>query len=142
MPLPDVAVEGDLSVHLVLVHVDRPVEQPHDRLDQARMAAEAAERLVVAMGREGGARGDSVLFAHHLLAVHGVDLARRLPEDRGLFGGEQTGQHEVAGLVEPVDLVVGQLHGRAPCVSGRDGKRLTGAGAAINAPGTASPVSS
>jgi len=79
------AVEGGLGVHLVLVHVDGAVDELHHRLDQPRVASEAAERLVVGVGRERGA-GDAARLAPHLLAVEGVDLVRGGPQQRRLRG--------------------------------------------------------
>ena len=92
VPLPDLAVERRLGVDLELVHVDRLAEQLLDRLDQARVGAEEAERLVVGMGRERGARRAGLL-APDLLAVLAVDRLglgaqdRRPPPRRSSWAG-------------------------------------------------------
>ena len=120
VPLPDLAVERGLGVHLVLVHVHGAVNELHDRLDEARVAPEAAERLVVGMGRERGAR-DAARLAPHLVAVEGVDLVGGGPQHRRLLGREARGEEQVALLVEPLELVWGQLHDESSSVAARAG---------------------
>src|SRR5262249_10762000 len=68
VPLPQLAVEGGLRVDLELVHVDVLAEELLQRLDQAWVPAENAERLVVGVGGERRARRTR-LFAPDLLAL-------------------------------------------------------------------------
>ncbi len=109
VPLPDVAVERGLGVDLVLVHVDRPAEDLHHRLDQPRMAAEAAKGFVVGVRGEGGAR-DAGLFAPDLVALERVNLGRGPFQHAHLVGVERVRQEQVAAALEFVELRVTQLH--------------------------------
>ena len=99
MPLPDVAVEGGFGVDLELMHVDRAIDELHDRLDQSRVPAQAPKRLVVHMRGESGAcrtRG----FPPDFFALKRVDLLARALQDGGLFEREVTREEQVALLVE------------------------------------------
>ena len=113
VPLPDLAVEGRLRVDLVLVHVHRAVDELHHRLDEARMAPEAAERLVVGVRGERGA-SHSARFSPDLLAVHRVDLVRGPPQYRRLLGREAGRKEQVALFVESCDLFGRQPHDESP----------------------------
>src|ERR1700683_4897352 len=56
MPLPDIALERGFGVELELMHVDFFAEELAERLNEARMTCQEAERLVESMGGESGAR--------------------------------------------------------------------------------------
>src|SRR4029434_6384665 len=68
MPLPDLTIEGRLGVDFELMHVDRFAEELLERLDEAGVAAESGEGLVVGVGRKGRA-WRSRLFAPDFLPV-------------------------------------------------------------------------
>src|SRR3546814_1137065 len=112
LTLPFLAVEVLLGVDLKLVHVDRAVVQLHHRLDQPRMRAEAPEPIVIGVGGEGGTRHPRCL-PPHLLAVHPEYRVGPTAQHPDLFGAERLWQEEVAFLMEPVDLVLVELHGVA-----------------------------
>ena len=120
VPLPYVAVEGGLGVHLVLVHVHRSVEELHHGSDDAWMPAQPAERLVVAVRREGGAR-HAARFPPHLLPVHGVHLVGGTLQDRNFPRTEHRRNEEVTLLLEAGQLFGAELHGffSCPCGAGR-----------------------
>ena len=77
------------------------------------MAAEQAERLVVGVRGEGGARRPGLL-APHLLAVGGVDLLGLVAQDRDLLLREAAGQEQIAFFSELPELLRGQLHRGIP----------------------------
>jgi hypothetical protein len=109
VPLPQLAVKGRLGVDLELVHVDRLAEQLLQRPDEARVAAEQAERLVIGVRRERRARRAGGL-APHLLAVRVVDRFGLGAQQRHLLLGEAAGQHQIAQLVELLELLGAKLH--------------------------------
>src|SRR4051812_16142073 len=109
VPLPDVAGEGRFGVDLVLVHVDLLAEQLLDRIDHARVRAEQAERLVIEMGGESGARR-AALLAPYLRPLGAVDRLCLLRQQVDLLTAEQLGEKQPALAVEVVDLLLGQLH--------------------------------
>src|SRR5215212_6737398 len=73
VPLPELALEGRLGVDLELVDVDRLAEELLQRLDEARMARQDPERLVIGMRRERRSRRTGLL-APDLGALGLVDL--------------------------------------------------------------------
>ena len=83
--------------------------------------------LVVAMRREGRARGRAILLAHHLLPLEGIDLGRSLSKNFRLVRREEVGKHEITGLVKPVHLITFELHDlSASTVGARSGKASPG----------------
>ena len=73
------------------------------------MIAEQAERLVIGVGGEGGARRAGLL-APHLLAVGRVDLLGLVAQDRDFLLREAAGQEQIAFLSELPELLCRQLH--------------------------------
>jgi hypothetical protein len=110
VPLPDVAVEGGLSVDLVLVDVNGPVEELHDRLNQARMTPQASKRLVVGMGCEGGANRFAILLTPDLVALHREEPRQFPLEEIDFFAEEQIGQKHPALGVKLLQLCRCQFH--------------------------------
>ena len=86
------------------------------RFHQPRMMAEDAERLVVGVGGEGGARRAGLL-APHLLAVAAVNLLGLRAQHGDFFLAEAIGEEEIALVVEILELLRAELHGRPPASS-------------------------
>src|SRR5690606_18733846 len=84
MPLPDIAVELGLRIHLELVHVELLAEHLLDRFDETRVSGEDAERLVVGVRSERRA-GCAGLLAPYLLPALVEDLLGLATEHRDLF---------------------------------------------------------
>ena len=109
VPLPHFAVERGLRVDLELMHVELFAEHLLDRPDQPRMRAQQAERLVVGVRGEGGARR-ARLLAPDLLAIGAEDRLRLVAQHRHLLGREQVRQEQVALLVELLKLLLAECH--------------------------------
>ena len=114
MPLPHVAVEFRLRVHLELVHVELLAEDLLHRLDQPRVPGEYGKRLVVGVTSERGARRAG-LFPPDLLPILLEDLLGLVAQHRDLLLREALGEEEPALLVELLQLLGGELHGRSSC---------------------------
>ena len=90
MPLPHLAIERCFGIDLVLMHVDRTVQNLLDWFDQAWVRSEAAVRLVIGVSRKGGA-SDTALFAPHLVSIELVGIFSFLFQQCGLFRCKETG---------------------------------------------------
>jgi hypothetical protein len=113
VPLPHRAVERRFGIDLELVHVDPAIEDLHDRLDQARVGGQPAERLAVGMRGEGRARG-AVFLAPDLRALQLIEPPRFFAQDGRLVGREVIGKKEISRLAELGQLRVAQSHDGTP----------------------------
>ena len=111
VPLPDVAVEGGLSVDLELVDVGAVAQELLGRLDEARMMDQRLEHRMVFVHGEGGAHHVARLLAHILLAALGEHLGDRVLQDLRLLGREVVREEQIAFVVETLELLRGELHG-------------------------------
>jgi hypothetical protein len=91
------------------MHVKLFAEHLLDRPNEAGMAPQQAERLVVGMRGEGGARRAG-LFAPDLLAVGGVNRLGLVAQDRDLGFGETAGQKEITVVDELAELLRGERY--------------------------------
>ena len=85
MPLPDVALEGQLAVDLELVHVELFAEQVLHRLDHARMARELREGLAVQVRGEVGAHRVLAFLAHVVGLAPAVELGHGVVQGARFF---------------------------------------------------------
>ncbi len=109
MPLPDIAVERGLRIHLVLMHVDRPVEHLHHRVDQARVTAEPPEALVIGMRGEGGA-GNAGRFPPDFFPLHRVDGIGLAFKQGGFLRRKPVRKEKVSVAVELFGFLLCQIH--------------------------------
>src|SRR5262249_47965261 len=110
VPLPDVAVEGHLAVDLELVHVHVLAEEVPDRLHHAWVARQLGERVAVHVRREVGAHHVAGLLAHGLRPALRVQSWDLVDEDLDLLVPEQARKVEIAIPIEPLCLLLGELH--------------------------------
>ena len=110
VPLPDLAIEGGLRVDFELMHIHWLAEELLERLDEARVAAEDGEGLVISVGGEGRARRARFL-APDLLPVGVENTLCLRAQDGHLLLRKAIGKHEVPELVEVLQLFGCELHG-------------------------------
>ena len=110
MPLPDIPVEGGFAVDLVLMHVDRAVEQLHHRADQTRMLPQPAISLVVVMGGKSGAHRIAAGLAPDFRAVHGENLRQLAGQHIDFVLSEDVGQENPTLFIKLLQLFGVQLH--------------------------------
>jgi hypothetical protein len=110
VPLPDVAVEGHLSVDLELVHVHVFPEDLHDGIDHAGMARQPREGLAVHVRGEIGAHHVAGLLAHVLGPALRVQARHLVGEELDFLRREERGKEKVTVAIELLELLRGELH--------------------------------
>src|SRR5439155_25296023 len=113
VPLPDVSVERLLAVDLELVHVHVFAEQLRDRLYHAGVARQLGERVAIHVRRKIGAHHIAGLLADVLWPALSVEPRNLVGENFDFFRLEQAGKEEIALAVEPLLLLLGELHANA-----------------------------